>query len=126
MHKWGVDGVRWYLMRVGGSLPLDSGTISSIITYHPWADTTDYSEEALASHYRQLGDMIGNLLSRSCSPKIRKRMQSTVLQERDPELDGLMAGLRDTVTDHMDNYRITKACEAVMDLMAAVSCTLSW
>lgn len=25
MRKWGVDGVRWYLMRVGGSLPLDSG-----------------------------------------------------------------------------------------------------
>lgn len=64
--------------------------------------------------------MIGNLLSRSRSPKIRKRMQSTVLQEHDAELDRLMAGLRDTVTDHMDNYRITKACEAIMDLMAAV------
>jgi methionyl-tRNA synthetase len=26
LEKWGVDGVRWYLMRVGGSLADDAGT----------------------------------------------------------------------------------------------------
>lgn len=25
MKEYGVDGVRWYLMRAGGSLPVDSG-----------------------------------------------------------------------------------------------------
>lgn len=25
MEKWGVDGVRWYLMRIGGSLAADAG-----------------------------------------------------------------------------------------------------
>lgn len=25
MDEWGVDGVRWYLMRAGGSLPVDAG-----------------------------------------------------------------------------------------------------
>ena len=25
MNKWGVDGVRWYLMRIGGSLAADAG-----------------------------------------------------------------------------------------------------
>lgn len=25
MDKWGVDGVRWYLMRAGGGLPVDAG-----------------------------------------------------------------------------------------------------
>lgn len=32
MEKWGVDGVRWYLMRAGGGLPVDSGELSSTLT----------------------------------------------------------------------------------------------
>jgi methionyl-tRNA synthetase len=27
MEKWGVDGLRWYLMRAGGSLPDDAGEL---------------------------------------------------------------------------------------------------
>ena len=32
LEKWGVDGVRWYLMRVGGSLADDAGTSSTRIS----------------------------------------------------------------------------------------------
>lgn len=34
LEKWGVDGVRWYLMRVGGSLADDAGRCSSEL----WCD----------------------------------------------------------------------------------------
>lgn len=40
LDKWGVDGVRWYLMRVGGSLADDAGrslTLFAISPYHSTA-----------------------------------------------------------------------------------------
>ena len=34
MEVYGVDSVRWYLMRAGGSLPEDSGMSKSVLQIH--------------------------------------------------------------------------------------------
>jgi methionyl-tRNA synthetase len=137
MEKWGVDGVRWYLMRAGGGLPVDSGK-----SYLPWKGEyefhtergicwcVDYSSDELAVAYRQTSDQIGNLLSRISSPRLLSKMKPWTPEDENVELDEVLSGLRGTYETRMDEIGITKACEAIMDLMGIVSQShlfrLSW
>jgi methionyl-tRNA synthetase len=105
LDKWGVDGVRWYLMRNGGSL----------------ADDADYSEDELAVSYRTLADQVGNLLSRISSPRILEKMQAFTPEDRVEEIEETLSGLRDRVGGLMEGYAVTRACDAILEVVATVS-----
>ncbi|WVW83676.1 methionine-tRNA ligase [Kwoniella bestiolae CBS 10118] len=111
MRDWSVDGVRWYLMRVGGSL----------------ADDADYAPDQVEVHYRILADQFGNLLSRISGTKMLKKatrnldLVSSGSQDRDEELDRLLGGLRDEFESKMEVYGVSGACQSVMDVIAATN-----
>jgi methionyl-tRNA synthetase len=105
LDKWGIDGVRWYLMRNGGSL----------------ADDADYSEDEMGVSYRTLADQVGNLLSRISSPKILAKMQAFSENDRDKDVEETLSGLRDRVCAHMEEYAVTRACDAILEVVALVS-----
>jgi methionyl-tRNA synthetase len=104
LDKWGIDGVRWYLMRNGGSL----------------ADDADYSEEEMGVSYRTLSDQVGNLLSRISSPKVLGKMKAFEEGDRDLEVEEKLSGLRDRVESHMEGYAVTRACESILEVVATV------
>ncbi|ODN80043.1 methionine-tRNA ligase [Cryptococcus amylolentus CBS 6039] len=103
--QWGVDGVRWYLMRVGGSLGDDAGL--------------DYAPDQLEVHYRLLASQIGNLLSRLSSPKILNKATApfSFSSDNDPELDGLLSNMRGEFERKMEVYGVGPACAGVMDVI---------
>lgn len=96
MDKYGVDSVRWYLMRAGGSLSDDAGMSFSLNLLLPsgehlphllrsWTSVIkfcirpsnlvfanlcilDYSERELANNHKLLRFQLGNLLNRISSP----------------------------------------------------------
>ncbi|BEI89096.1 uncharacterized protein CcaverHIS019_0204580 [Cutaneotrichosporon cavernicola] len=102
MDKFGADGVRWYLMRAGGSLPRDS----------------DYSESELEASYGRLQDQLGNLVSRLSSPKVLANVSSF---KSVPHLDAALGGLRDQVEAHFEECNISAACEAVLSMLGEVN-----
>jgi methionyl-tRNA synthetase len=104
LDKWSVDGVRWYLMRNGGSL----------------ADDADYSEEELAVSYRVLADQVGNLFSRISSPKVLGKMRAFEEGDRDLEVEEKLNGLRGKVGEFMEGYSVTRACESILEVVATV------
>ncbi|WWC61657.1 methionine-tRNA ligase [Kwoniella dejecticola CBS 10117] len=111
MRDWSVDGVRWYLMRVGGSL----------------TDDADYAPDQVEVHYRILADQFGNLLSRISGGKMLKKanreldFSSQNSEDRDPELDSLLSGLKGEFENKMESYNISGACASVMDCIAAAN-----
>ncbi|KAK4687827.1 methionyl-tRNA synthetase, partial [Tremellales sp. Uapishka_1] len=105
MDRWGPDGVRWYLMRVGGSLSTDS----------------DYSERELSFHYKLLASQIGNLASRISSTEILSKVHAYDQVKKDEELDRLLGGIRTGVEEKMEKYEISKVCESLMDVVVAAN-----
>lgn len=105
MDKFGADGVRWYLMRVGGSLPKDS----------------DYSEGELEASYGRLQDQLGNLVSRLGSKKVLCNVGEFDDSKRLAHLDNLLAGVRDDVEAKYEDFNITGACSAVLDVLAEIN-----
>ncbi|WVR07230.1 methionine-tRNA ligase [Kwoniella sp. DSM 27419] len=111
MKEWSVDGVRWYLMRVGGSL----------------TDDADYAPDQVEVHYRILADQFGNLLSRISGPKMLAKatrnldFSSPDSADRDAELDGLMSGMRSEFETKMEGYAVAPACAGAMDVIAATN-----
>ncbi|WWC93969.1 methionine-tRNA ligase [Kwoniella sp. B9012] len=111
MRDWSVDGVRWYLMRVGGSL----------------TDDADYAPDQVEVHYRILADQFGNLLSRISGSKMLKKatrdldLVTLTSQDRDEDLDRLLGGLRDEFENKMEMYGVSGACQSVMDVIAATN-----
>ncbi|KJA26793.1 hypothetical protein HYPSUDRAFT_35937 [Hypholoma sublateritium FD-334 SS-4] len=57
MELWGVDGVRFYLMRIGGR----------------WRGDVDWSAEQLEKHHKELSGQLGNYFLRMASPRIAAR-----------------------------------------------------
>ncbi|WWC89531.1 methionine-tRNA ligase [Kwoniella dendrophila CBS 6074] len=111
MRDWSVDGVRWYLMRVGGSL----------------TDDADYAPDQVEVHYRILADQFGNLLSRISGTKMLKKaireldLKSSESKDKDEELDSLLTNLKDEFELKMENYNISGACSSVMDVISATN-----
>lgn len=104
MDKFGADGVRWYLMRVGGSLPKDA----------------DYSEGELEASYGRLQDQIGNLVSRVASRKVLGFVGAWE-GKRVPHLDAALVGLRDEVEARYEDFNISAACSPVLDVLGEVN-----
>ncbi|WWC70413.1 methionine-tRNA ligase [Kwoniella pini CBS 10737] len=111
MRDWSVDGVRWYLMRIGGSL----------------TDDADYAPDQVEVHYRILADQFGNLLSRISGNKMLKKanreldFSSPNSEDRDTDLDSLLSNLKGEFENKMENYNISGACASVMEVIAAAN-----
>lgn len=99
MDQYGADGVRWYLMKAGGSLPTDA----------------DYSPAELATNYDRLRDQIGNLAQRIASPVILDRVCDWQSKFAVPELDASLSALRESYDAHFEAYDISRAANLLMD-----------
>ncbi|KAI8460057.1 tRNA synthetases class I (M)-domain-containing protein [Phakopsora pachyrhizi] len=117
IKKWGVDGVRYYLMRAPGSLLSD----------------TDWAPDRLDEHYRKdLSGQLGNLLGRISAPKLWGRLppgrkSGTALFSppetcrRNPEmlkLYDLLAHAPDRFALSMDALEVPKALKEVFDVLS--------
>ncbi|KAF9524414.1 tRNA synthetases class I (M)-domain-containing protein [Crepidotus variabilis] len=60
MEKWGVDVVRYYLMRIGGR----------------WRDDVDWSSAQLDKHHKEIQAQLGNYFLRITSSRLSDRVQS--------------------------------------------------
>ncbi|KIR33577.1 methionine-tRNA ligase [Cryptococcus deuterogattii MMRL2647] len=115
MTQWGDDGVRWYLMRIGGGL----------------VDDADYNPAEVEVQYRLLADQMGNLLSRISGAKLLKKAKREFDwgdektgekgKDRDEELDRMMAGMREEFEGKMEVFGVSQACAGVMDVIMATN-----
>lgn len=102
-------------MRVGGGL----------------VDDADYNPAEVEVHYRLLADQVGNLFSRISGAKVLKKAEREFDwgnektrdrgEDRDEELDGMMARMREEFEGKMEVFGVSQACAGVMDVVMAVS-----
>ncbi|CAE6406518.1 unnamed protein product [Rhizoctonia solani] len=109
----GVDGVRWYMLRAGGTFETDS----------------DWSHNQARKHYqRELSGSLGNLLSRITAPKLLARLPevdkalkpAAVVQDIHPEdarLNWLLDRLPSLVEGYMDRLQIGRVPEAIVECL---------
>ncbi len=97
----GSDGVRYVLMRI----------------FNPAKDV-EYTKELFDNIYNaELADTYGNLVRR-VGVLARKKLGGTVESDRlDPELEDAARGTIEKYREHMEGYEISRALEAVMDLL---------
>ncbi|PKY56699.1 hypothetical protein RhiirA4_549355 [Rhizophagus irregularis] len=109
MNDYGVDTIRYYLMRDGGI-----------------ADDGDYSDENIKVRYRKdLAGQLGNLVSRSISPALNP--SSIVpsapkflgeIAEKDANLYYKLQSLPDLVDKHFQNMEFGKGLSFIFDAIA--------
>ncbi|CAE6514677.1 unnamed protein product [Rhizoctonia solani] len=109
----GVDGVRWYMLRAGGTFETDS----------------DWSHNQARKHYqRELSGSLGNLLSRITAPKLVARLPevdktlkpASIVQDIHPEdarLNQLLDQLPSLVEGYMDRLQIGRVPEAIVECL---------
>ncbi|KDN49077.1 hypothetical protein RSAG8_02430, partial [Rhizoctonia solani AG-8 WAC10335] len=109
----GVDGVRWYMLRAGGTFETDS----------------DWSHNQAQKHYqRELSGSLGNLVSRITAPKLLARLPeidkalkpTAVVQDIHPEdaqLNRLLDQLPSLVEGYMDRLQIGRVPEAIVECL---------
>ncbi|KDQ07725.1 hypothetical protein BOTBODRAFT_166781 [Botryobasidium botryosum FD-172 SS1] len=113
IEHYGVDGVRYYLMRAGGS----------------FTDDSDWSSEQVTKHYdTHLKDLIGNLFSRIASPRLLARLEEAnavphsqprgTVGERDSAIHAMLVELPGKVEKRFENLEVGKALEDIMDCLA--------
>lgn len=120
MEHWGVDGVRYYLMRAPGSL---------------WGDA-DWAPDRLDEHYRkELLGQLGNLLSRISTPKLwnklppGRRSGGSILFPPDSqssiqgsqELENQLKQLPNELDNHMKAFEIPKALKSIFDVLTGAN-----
>ncbi|VDC06148.1 unnamed protein product [Peniophora sp. CBMAI 1063] len=116
MSARGVDVVRFYLARVGGSYGAD----------HDW------SEEQLDKHAKELRTSIGNLFSRTHSDAVMSRLpdylerRAAVLESmsNDTDVDGELRTLASDVDGHLSRLEIKLALEKVVAQLGKVNALL--
>ena len=111
IDTFGVDAVRFFLMRVGANVPADA----------------DYSAVHLAEFQRKfLQGQLGNLLSRVLAPKIQARLhplaRDGVLPAAAPSaLHDALRALPGAFDMHMRRYEIARALAAAFDVIGAAN-----
>ncbi|KAI0677666.1 tRNA synthetases class I (M)-domain-containing protein [Trametes maxima] len=106
MDELGVDLVRYYLARVGGR----------------FKDDVDWSQEQLQKHSREIISLLGNLLLRTTSAKIAKRVaavprRAPTLVPEDSAYAPLLAALKTLAPAfeaHMARFQVSDALEAIV------------
>ncbi|ORX36885.1 tRNA synthetases class I (M)-domain-containing protein [Kockovaella imperatae] len=101
LRFYGVDAVRWHLMRSGGYLNRD----------------TDFNIERLESDYDFLCSNYGHLLNRISSRGAMDKATGTWLIKRDPNMESMIARIKDVYCQHMDKLELSKACDLISDLI---------
>lgn len=102
---YGVDGVRWYLMRVGGDLRSDA----------------DYGPDELVAQYRALSDTVGNLVGRISSPAILGKVNRwDAERDRHEGMDQALGQVKGLFMEKMDDVDVSRACEGVIDVVQEV------
>ncbi|KAB5594508.1 Methionyl-tRNA synthetase [Ceratobasidium theobromae] len=114
----GVDGVRWYMLRAGGTFDTDSD-MSRI----------DWSSNQVRKHYqRELAGSLGNLLFRITAPRLVARLPPVDLTLRpsvifnevhsdDASINQSLKQLPSIVDRYMENFQIGRVLEAVVDCL---------
>ncbi|KAG8763948.1 methionyl-tRNA synthetase [Ceratobasidium sp. 423] len=109
----GVDGVRWYMLRAGGTFETDS----------------DWSHNQALKHYqRELSGSLGNLLSRVTAPKLVARLPevdktlkpASIVQDIHPEdarLNQLLDQLPSLAEGYMGQLQIGRVPEAIVECL---------
>ncbi len=115
IEQYGLDTLRFFLMRVGGSFSTDS----------------DFSHNTLVEYHRKhLQGQLGNLLSRVLAPKILARLGPSegsieiARPKTDPrteELQRSLEALPHRFDGLMADFELSKALEAVFESIARVS-----
>lgn len=118
IQTFGSDGVRFFLMKQGGSLPQDSGELIKLVHI---ADLSDYSDLTLNAEYQLLSNQIGNLAARIGVPRMFQKIKPLPLRFSEPVLDDMLFKLPQRYIALMDKYEISKACEAILEVVAEVS-----
>ncbi|KAI9490352.1 tRNA synthetases class I (M)-domain-containing protein [Zychaea mexicana] len=105
MDTYGVDPVRYYLVRDGG-----------------FADDGDYSEDNIIKRYKDLAGQLGNLLNRSTAPALNPNAIAPAMPQnvgaRDQTLHAKLAALPDTYDQSFEAREFGKGLAAVFDMLA--------
>ncbi|KAL4399645.1 methionyl-tRNA synthetase [Malassezia pachydermatis] len=104
IDKYGIDTIRYYLMRIGGNIGTDA----------------DYAPALLEEHKRKfLQGQLGNLLSRVMAPKIQTRLASEgamlpqpAWTDDDRTLVDALQALPDVFDTHKRQWELSKAVNA--------------
>ncbi|KAF8802815.1 hypothetical protein BYT27DRAFT_7111528 [Phlegmacium glaucopus] len=117
MEKWGVDGVRFYLIRVGGR----------------WRDDVDWSEDQVDKHVKEIRSQLGNYFLRITSPKlaIRAKEASSLLASHSTlhplnvELKQMVQSLPEKIKERMDALEAGEALDEIMSVLRVANKSLS-
>jgi len=115
MEKWGVDGVRFYLIRVGGR----------------WRDDVDWSEDQVYKHTKEIQSQLGNYLLRITSPKLAARAKEassfsdSTLHPLNAELKQMVQSLPERVKERMDMLEAGEALNEIMSVLKVANKSLS-
>ncbi|KAG2224893.1 hypothetical protein INT45_010842 [Circinella minor] len=105
MDTYGVDPVRYYLVRDGG-----------------FADDGDYTEDNIIKRYKDLAGQLGNLLNRSTAPALNPEGTIPVtpkkLDARDETLHTKLTSLPDIYEQSFEAREFGKGLSAVFDMLA--------
>ncbi|CAD6566918.1 MAG: methionyl-tRNA synthetase [Tremellales sp. Tagirdzhanova-0007] len=101
IHQHGLDGIRWNLMRSGGSLPQDS----------------DYSDKQLRDNLLFLSAKLGNLVMRISSRKLMTKINVFDDSMRIEEFDIMLGTMRDQMDQRMNRFEVVQSCELIIDLI---------
>jgi methionyl-tRNA synthetase len=128
MEKWGVDGVRFYLMRVGGRWRDDVGRFvlslaKSILT----CLSSDWSEDQVDKHVKEVQSQLGNYFLRITSPKLAARAKEassfpgSPLHPLNAELKQMAQSLPERIKERMDTLEAGEALNEIMSVLKVVS-----
>ncbi|KAI8099181.1 tRNA synthetases class I (M)-domain-containing protein [Halteromyces radiatus] len=106
METYGVDPVRYYLMRDGGL-----------------ADDGDYSEDGIKKRYKKdLAGQLGNLLNRSTgeslNPEGKVPAMASIVDSRDKTIHDKLTALPGIFDTHFEEREFNKGIVAIMDMLA--------
>jgi methionyl-tRNA synthetase len=111
LEKYGVDATRYIILWSGGM-----------------QDDGDYSpEEARLRLNADLSNQLGNLLTRSCAPKINPKNSYPVLprevqwNEQETELISMMKSLAERVDEQFQNLEFRRGMDEIMALIHATN-----
>ncbi|CAG8600269.1 223_t:CDS:2, partial [Acaulospora morrowiae] len=112
MNHYGVDAVRYYLLRDGGI-----------------ADDGAYSEHIIGGRYRKdLAGQIGNLISRSTSHSLnpssivpKSPLLDGNLKENEVALMNILTNLPNLVDKHFEKFEFSKGLGLIFDAIAEVN-----
>jgi methionyl-tRNA synthetase len=97
-EEWGVDALRWYLLRE-----------------MPTGQDASFTPERFRARYDELANVLGNLASRALSMTVKYR-DGIIPDGPDTGLDDVIADTLTQVREKLGSYRLHEALDAAMNL----------